>query len=226
MQQYKRNIFFISGLAIAFSATLIFLTTFFPRGNDTVHNTNEFNKWLNNPAHNCIKTKEIAGVKIVVKYQPPSYVALKESEAGISSEKESTQNGFGKQKNLVTFLMTIGPAEKNGENTHRSVMADGINNHDEYVQRVMDANFYMDKYLKLYIDDEALDPVLSIVENVYELSENRNFLVVFAIKEEKINKSKDFLFVYDDPFFNMGKVQFDFRGKDMENARRVSVVRK
>jgi hypothetical protein len=92
----------------------------------------------------------------MVKYQPPLYLALK--DAGRESMQTEKKDHFvdslrqlrGK---LMTFIMTIGLDKSLSQRSARSsVMSEGINGYQEYVQRVLSTNFFMEQYISLYVD--------------------------------------------------------------------------
>jgi hypothetical protein len=224
MKWSSKNIVLFTGAVIAIIAVMAIV--FYGTGHSSVKNISEFNAWLNKEKHGCIKEREINGVRVTVKYQPPNYQVLKELESNSDSYRALGRKSGSlkmKQQRLITFLMSISPAESMEKK--KGVMYEGVEGYGDYVQRVMATNFYMDHYLKLYIDGVSYEPVLSTVENVYELSQARNFVVVFAVDSvNKLKKGDDFLFVYDDPFFNMGKLQFDFSGDRLRNAGAIKIV--
>jgi len=206
--------------AIIISATVVYVSV----RRSSVKSIAEFNCWLNDVNHGCIKSRDINGVRVSVKYLPPNYQVLKEMESGGGIKGGAKVDSLKlHQQKLLTFLMTIGPTEN--KEKKKGIMYEGVEGYGDYVQRVMSANFYMDHYLKLYIDGVLYKPALSLVENIYELSQDRNFIVVFAAESnEQFKKGREFLFVYDDPFFNMGKLQFDFSGNQLQNAGGVEIV--
>lgn len=190
-----------------------------------VHGIAEFNDWLNKPEHGCISDKRIAGIKIVVKYLPPAYMALKKLERLQPKNSETGDSILETENHIASFLMTIGPDADAGEGKKISSAAyEGTRNYHEYAQRFLEMNFFMEKYVKLYADGQLYNAVFAVVDNVYELSDNRSFILTFILK--KVNGLKDkreCVFVYEDPFFNLGKVQFNFLGVDLQGARDVCV---
>ncbi len=215
-------------------STIIFLSggalfCFVSWKKSTVGNLEQFNEWLNAPANGCIGLRKIAGVRISCKYQPPQYIALKDrNNPGVSAMKEGAniENSLARQNKMLTFLLTIGPDKDLPEQRQAgSVMYEGVANREEYVERVFSTNFYMEQNLTLYVDNEIYKPALCILENVYELSDQRNFIVTFVgDKVKNINDGKEYILEYDDPYFEMGKVQFRFESTDLNNAKNIKVI--
>ncbi len=215
-------------------ATVIFLSgislvCFISWKKSTVDNLEQFNEWLNTPANGCMGVRRIAGVRISCKYQPPQYISLKDmSNPSMSTMKGGAnfENSLARQNKMLTFLLTIGPDKELPEQRQAgSVMYEGVANREEYVERVFSTNFYMEQNLTLYMDNEMYKPALCILENVYELSDQRNFIVTFVgDKVKNINDGEEYILEYDDPYFEMGKVQFRFASTDLKNARNIKVI--
>lgn len=187
----------------------------------------EYNKWLNEKDNGCIKTKTISGISVDVKYQPPSYVVLKQLNTRKGIKVQSKDSLLTIQNKLLTFLITLGPDKELSKNKKAgSVMYEGLADQAEYNDRVLRMNFFMEQYISLYIDGAKKQPVLALVENLYELSDSRTFVLVFS--PESINddllKGKEYVFEYDDPFFNLGKVQMTFSGDQLASARDINIA--
>lgn len=184
-----------------------------------IDNVQQFNNWLNDPAHGCIQSKRIAGAAISVKYQPPKYLLLKDSrEGGLT---RASLDSIAKSKTL-TFLLQIGPDEHlNEEKQAGPIRYDGASDMQDYAERVTEANFFMNEHIGLYIGSKYYRPALVIADNVYELTRTLKFMIVFSIADAV--KSNEYLVVYDDPFFGMGKVQFPFSAAKLSDANRLKV---
>jgi hypothetical protein len=191
-----------------------------------IKSVNEFNKWLGEEKRGCTLNKRIGGVSITVQYKPPAYAVLKDIELMKRNAKGKLWDSLmTTQEKLVTFIMTIEP-DKEVEKAKQasSIMYEGVTDRDQYADRVVTTNFFMDQHVKLYIGSKVYKPVMAVVENLYELSDVRNFNIVFAPdKFEKGNWNNDYLFVYEDPFFGIGNVQFNFLKANLRSAENVSI---
>ncbi|MDR3678869.1 MAG: hypothetical protein P4L41_02810 [Flavipsychrobacter sp.] len=216
----------VIGFCVLGGGILVILATLFVHLHKRVGNIQGYNSFLNEERNGCISTKEITGVNVTIKYQPPLYMTLKETEQLKANEiQPSWDSIYKKQTCMTTFLMTIGPDKLKRKDKRHSIMYEGVNDYAEYTQRVLSTNFNMVQQIRLYVNGEERIPVLSLLENVYELSEDRSFVIVFVNNGMKSMKGNDYIFVYDDPFFNIGKVQFHFKGDDLEDANNVIVKR-
>jgi hypothetical protein len=188
----------------------------------TMNNLTTLNKWLNNPSNGCIKTRSIAGVKITAKYLPPAYAILKHTEKYSSASRERIIDSLSANSDSTyTFLMTLSPDKAEEDNS--SVAFKNTINMDEYAKRLLAMNFSMDNCTSLIIDNKKYAPVISIVENTYEMSNSRNFLIVFLPDRSSIGKGKECLFFYNDPFFDMGNVQLSFSMADIRKSQTIPI---
>lgn len=198
----------------------------------SIHNISELNNWLNDPDNGCAISKNIAGISLSVKYLPPMYMVMKEmNRAGQAATSVLKDSLLDKQNHLITFLFSLNPAKNDKNNVQPgqeqvSVMYSNVPDYAAYVDRMMTMNFSMERYVDLYIDGVKYKPVLTTVENLYELSDGRNFVVMFMPDNKTYNLPdvKELTFVYADPFFNMGNVQMNFSGKDLGAAQKLNYV--
>lgn len=205
---------------------LILGTVLLASCSSAIGSVEEFNDWLNDHENGCVKTKQIAGFDLTVKYNPPKYLVLKHVRRHKNNvDKIYIDSMLNGQNKALSFLMTIGPDKAATEERRASsVMFEQVSNQKEFTERVLSVNFFMDQHVKLFIDGTEHLPLFALVDNVYELSDSRSFVVVFASEQNDLLKGKEYLFEYDDPFFGMGKVQFDFAGERLAEARDVQVL--
>lgn len=216
----KIILFYISFLVAAISLSSC---------NTAISSIEEFNEWLNDDGNGCIAKKNLAGIRMTLKYIPDKYLDLQNKKRKSWNEKKHNNGDTSLLQSNVSgynFLMTIGP-DKEVEQKYQAsgVMFEGIHSYQEYTERLLTMNFFMDQYLKLYVDGVGIMPKLVIAENVYELSDARNFNIVFE-KNDTSTKDVDeeITLVYSDPYFGMGNVQFSFSKKALENADNLELI--
>lgn len=190
--------------------------------------TSEFNKWLNNKENGCYVEKDIAGISVSFKYLPPSYKVLQAVELSNKLKKSVDADSLATLSNkTMSFLMTIAPSgdkkvTKGDPSPH--VMYEGVANYSEFAERVTTMNFFMDQYIKMYVDGDSVKPVMVLAENTYELSEKRLFDIAF-VSEKKILDNGEYIIVYSDPYFGMGDIQFSFRQKNIDKANNINIIK-
>ena len=222
----NRKIYLISSFcALLFAICSLLLISW---KSNHLDNIGQYNDWLNNESNRCILTRSIGGVKISIKYQPPLYVALKDI-AGVKISpnlKKSIVDSVVKNENqVITFLMIIGP-DKDVPERRRSapITSEGVHEQSDFAERVISTNFYMEQNMNLYVDGVKYKPAISVMENLYELSDQRSFSIAFVSEGGKnINAGNEYIFEYDDPYFNVGKVQFRFSGESFQSARNLRI---
>lgn len=202
---------------ILYCIFFIGLSSLFSCKKREVNSVEEYSKWINEPENGLIQTKRIKGLKVSVKYLPNEYLVYKETIGNDNTEtyKDSLKKEY---KNSLTFLMIIAPDEEKGNKN--DIMTEGINNYQEYSERLLALNFQLDKNISLRSGTIELKPVLSALENTYGLSKSRNILFVFAANEEqkgKMNDSETIDFVYIDELFSLGIMHFDFANKKLKD---------
>lgn len=175
---------------------------------EDVKTAEEYLKWMNQPESGLVIEKKIADKKITVKYLTPEYLTyneLKDKETYSEKTKDSIFNWYSSSR---TFLMTIRPADENGE----SVQMEGITSMSEYTERTKTLNFDMGEYLRLITEKAEFIPVLTSMENTYDLQKYRNIYVVYSEKDsaEDLFSSKKIDFVFNDELFSTGISHFVF----------------
>lgn len=189
-----------------------------PSCNKTVSDISELNKWLNTPANGCIKSTSISGIKITAKYLPPVYSVLKDLNRNRVTDID---RAIEKHDSTIMFLLTIG-VDEDKKGVVQPLMDANVDDYSRYTERVMETNFGMEKYLRLYINDIECHPIYAIVENVYEISDTRNFVVLFRNPKSNLN-DKEWVLTYNDEFFNIGKVQAFFDTRDINRANEITI---
>lgn len=179
-------------------------------GHERMQTPNEFVKWLNTPENGYYVEKNVGNIRMVAKLLPSEYLAINEAsqEGEIASQRLSDLKTF--YDSTITFLFTIGPAK-----SHEGVditKAD-IQSEEQYRERFEKLNFHFAEYIRLDREGKEYVPVLTRMENVYGLTDSRNFYVVFSPqtnKEEFIEKATYKLSYYDE-FFETGITKFSFK---------------
>jgi len=188
-----------------------------------IDDVQSFNEWLNAPENGCVVNKKIGGVKLTVKFQPSGYIILKDFGKESLNNARYRDSVKRKQRLATTFLLEIEPdnnVEKAGQKS--SVMYEGVEDYRDYTERTITTNFFMDSHIRMFFEEQEYQPLIAVTENMYELSDTKRFLIAFDVGTLK--KGVDYDFVYDDPFFGIGKVQFSFSGTDLVEAENVDVT--
>lgn len=185
----------------------------------------EMYKWMSNPENGLIKSRSINGIKITAKYFPPEYLLykdLKTYDEFSPSLKDSLMEWY---KFNHTFLLNIALDEENAKDI--DVMRYGVRNYEEYKEKFISMNFDLTDYLSLKMKDKKLAPVLTNLENVYGLSNDRNIHVVFSTDEKTgYDDFEELDLVYNDEIFETGINHFVFHKKDIESTPAIKFWKK
>lgn len=190
----------------------------------------ELNEYLNNADNGCSLTKTINKIDVTVKYLPSSYLVLKSLQSKIDDvsllDKSILADSLLKaQDNFLTFIMTISPQlNKDSKSDATPIMYNGIEDEIGYVERVFSMNFSLEQHIRLYNGKQEIKPIAAFVENVYELSDGRNFMITFPRHEiKRLGEMQEISFVFTDPYFNVGTLQFHFNTEDIIDANKLKV---
>ena len=185
----------------------------------------QFYSWMNNPENGLVKKETVGPIDYTVKYLSPDFLAYSE---WVEEEDSSMtlRDLIDEYDNSFTFLFTVAPNESAGD---VDIMKAGVMNYEQYADRVYELNFNLADAIQLDVDGVQLSPVLTRLENIYGMSNQRNFYIVFApiAGHENIFKgAKDITFSYVDPIFETGISQFKFNGLDFKEIPELSFVQK
>mgnify|MGYP003626904035 CR=1 FL=1 len=191
----------------------LFLAIMFSSCNHSIDDFNTYMEYLAEKDNGLVKEKSIGGIQLKVKYLPNDYLVYND----IKQNKQKTKGLVDSVKltyaNSITFMMVIGP----DKNESFDITRVGVDNYEEFAQRIEEINFNMMQYVKLQVNNEEYSPELYQMESTYGLEQSRKFLFVFKAKDEKSNTilKDDFQFVYADEMFNTGINKFQFKHSDV-----------
>ncbi len=170
-------------------------------------------QWINDPGNGLVKTKNVEGIKLTVKYLPAEFLALKEAKEESVYNAKTYDSLFNLYKSSHTFLLSIASVEN--ENSNDPMYKD-LEDFPEYKKRAKTMNFDMQSYLTLRTSTEEFKPTLAIMENTYSLKGQRNIYVVFTDQSPKDEMKEDaFDFVFNDEIFQTGQNHFIFEKSDI-----------
>lgn len=171
--------------------------------------------WLNDPDHGLVKTKNINGLNVTVKYMPPDFLAYTEYINAPQGMKQSRDSLLMWYKKNLTFLISISLDENNKSSL--DIMRMGVTNYSEYREKFLALNFDLSESISLKSKTKSIKPVLTNLENVYGASQSRNITIVFSPQDlnEFLAKSRELDFVYDDEVFSMGIMHYKFNLQEL-----------
>ena len=195
---------------------LLFILTLFICGCSSDFQTErEFYQWWNDSENGLVKEKEINDFKLIVKYMPPEYLAYNELK-GKNFTRSEYDDLYDKYKSSRTFLLSILPAD---EKSTQDVLYYNLQSVEEYKQRIMEMNFSPGEYISLKTDCGVYKPVLSTMENVYNIDPKRSLYLVFADNEENqgLLNANELDLVFEDYIFDTGINHFSFNKNKLDN---------
>jgi hypothetical protein len=193
---------------------LLIIALFLVSCGGNIDDEQDYYKWLNNEAHGLIKTRKINGFSITMKYLPADLLVYNQCEQASKSKRDSL---LARYKNGYTFLFTI---TDDIEDTKSDIIFYNVYSEEEFKIRFSNLHFNIGQYIWINYESEQYFPVLSIMENTYNLKQSRSFYLVFSDKDklDEILKMEKVDIVFNDIFFETGISHFIFKKNDLESV--------
>lgn len=178
----------------------------------------DYLKYINDQENGLMKEKEVSGLQYKVKYLPVDYLVYNdlnkiEGKQNLKEEKKKLEKQYA---HSLCFMMTMGPADD--ENFDLTYL--GVKNYDEYAKQMEVLNFKMGTFLTLEMGGKLIKPELVQMENTYGLGKQRNFMILFSVKDnkkDKFMKDHDVRLIYSDELFGTGINNFSFQKEVIKN---------
>lgn len=178
----------------------------------SIDNEKELLKWLNTPSNGFVKKSSSNGFVLTMKYLPPEYLAFNEMKKDARGNTD-LQEYLESFKNSRTFLLTIAPDDKKMDATTY-----GVSNMSDYSQRIKDLSFNIKESLILKTDSgQRYNPVLTTMENLYEIGNKKSIYIVFSDDKKHILNSEKLDITFQDTFLDTGITHFVFKRKKIDN---------
>lgn|GEM_PF-1176552 len=187
----------------------------------------DFTRWINDPDHGMVKDVYVNGLHISIKHLPTDYLVRSEVSKILHTNKEfpltsSTIDSIrGLYTESMTFVLGIGPDERKEKGG--DVMFRDITSYPEFVQRAMNLNFEMDKFVSMRVGSSQYAPVLTNLENTYGLNTARSIVLVFPRPPDVPDgEEAGYEVVWNDMLYTTGIHRFFFSARDMESIPALS----
>ncbi len=186
------------------SFILFSLLTCFYSCNDSIDSKEELLTWMADVDNGYVKKNRANGFLLSMKYLPTEYLAINEMNKDGNSSK--LYNEYLKEfENSKTFILTIVHEDKTIDaSTYK------VSNLSEYSKRITDLSFNIKDIVYLKTNTgKKISPVLTTMENEYELGNKKTFYLVFS-DEGKIMASEKIDIILEDTFLDTGLSHFVF----------------
>ncbi len=168
--------------------------------------------WIADEENGMVKKTEANNFILTMKYLPPELLAL--NEAGNKDSLDLYKKYLKEFKGSRTFILTM----KN-QNASVDITNYGVTDITEYKSRISYLNFDIKDHV--YIKTESgrkIKPVLSTMENIYEIGDTKSIYFVFADENEEVLKSNTLDIVFEDNIIDTGISHFLFAKKFLDNT--------
>lgn len=192
---------------------LIVFSIVFMQCHNTIDDKAELMRWMANKNNGLIKQHSGNGFLLTLKYLPPEYLAINEVDSDGGNSTKSYSEYLNNFKYSRTFLLTIAH-----DNTKVDITNYNVFSMPEYKQRIEELNFKIKDYIYLKTEKgKKYAPVLSTMENIYEIGNRKSIYLVFSDDKERILSTETLDVVFQDEFIDTGISHFVFKKKNIDN---------
>ena len=188
----------------------------------TVDSEQELLQWLNKKDQGFVKKTKANGFVMTMKYLPPEYLAINEMGKDEENGRQSIEEYLKEFKNSRTFLLTI---QHDDENVDAGTY--GVRNLQEYNQRIQALSFGLKQAIQLKTDSgKKYEPVLTTMENLYEIGNKKSIYIVFSGEHQEIFTSEKLDIVFQDTYLDTGISHFVFQKKNIDQLPTLTFLNK
>lgn len=174
----------------------------------------EYFGYISNPENGLVIKKSVNGINMSARVLPTDYLAFQDYQEAL--DFDSLKNFYNQS---LTFTLHLEPDEV----VHgASIMSHGVHDEKELKQRAITMNFDMSNYIKLRANNTEYEPVLTTLENTYDLTNGRTVYIVFENTEE-LGSAEELDLVFEDEMFQTGINHFNFKGEQVKNTPKLKV---
>jgi hypothetical protein len=201
-------------LIIRFSVILCLLSLI--SCNRGIDSEGELYNYLGKEKNGLISSRTHDGIKFTMKYLPSEYLAFNELKTQYSPSRIIVDSTIKSFNDTYSFLLTV---EFDGVNAGENPLMFGINNLEEYKEKIEELSFDLDQSVYIQSDSADIAPVLWNLENSYTAGNKRSLLLVFP--KTGTEKSKSLDIVFSDNIFSTGINHFNFRKESIQSIPRI-----
>jgi hypothetical protein len=182
----------------------------------------KYAQWIAKEENGLVKEKKIKTVDIKARFLPSQYLAYNDWLSSDSISYDSVLNSY---KCGLSFQIQL-EADK-ADKTYGNLMFYNVPSQEAFMARSRYLSFNIQEFIWLESGETKFEPVLSHFEGYEQLGNKMNFRVVFIVSAYNCGvEPKDFTNVkltFDDPFWDLGTVNFEFEGKNLVGLPRLEM---
>ena len=174
--------------------------------------------WIRDSENGLKRVKKIGDFTFTLLYKPKEYMACMEYQPH-ELDEHNLKSATESYSELEHFELRIEIDKSHGE-----VLKYGVNNREEYQDRITYYAFKANQDAKLILKNnehqKELDCVVHHWERTYDAGPVN--IIQFAFKKDD-SSEQDKVFVFDDKIFNTGRLKFKLRKEDLMNLPEIKV---
>jgi len=173
-----------------------------------------FLSYSNNHENGLKKNVVYKDINLSIKLIPSNYFLLKDHdfENLKSVERNRLKHDY---EHSIYFILEITPNEKRDRIIDRQTY-----NVAEFKRKTQGLNFNLEQLVSLKIKDQEFFPVLSSLQNVYELEGSKSILLAYNLED---SIKEDVVVKFNDQIFTGETFEFEFRKSDINNIPQLTI---
>ena len=158
---------------------------------------------------NFIKEKEVKRVAVQARFLEPYNAALNQLGDKVYKIKAKRDSVLSLNANALSFVVSFNSLDK------VALSKVNIYTPEEYHQRIYQLAYDMAAYFSITTSSGTLQPVMVTTDYQMDAVDGIKFLVQFEVdsdlKKEWIKKEEDIKLSFNDPFWQLGKLNFTYK---------------
>lgn len=197
---------------------LLSILTFGCSQNPAELSWNEYTAWITKEANGLHKTRQSKNINIAATFQPSDFIAYKSLAPDQGYDLQSIDSLRASLGNSLNFQITI-----SAKDSDINLLWWGIGSYPDYKQRVNQLSFNAGQMIRLAIDDQESQVLLTHFEGYNELSNKVILHVAFEKKNGVLLNGKSRIkLTFEDPFWGSGVNHFTYEIEDIANIPRLT----
>ncbi|MEM7106689.1 MAG: hypothetical protein AAF519_00590 [Bacteroidota bacterium] len=177
-----------------------------------------YTSWLAEESNGLYKMKQSKNINITATFQPSDFIIYKSLDPDQGYHLQSVDSLRTSLHGSLNFQITI-----SAKNPDVNLLWWGVGSYPDYKQRVNQLSFNAGQMLRLVIDDQESQVLLTHFEGYNELSDKIILHVAFENKNGGLLDSQSKIkLTFEDPFWGSGVNHFTYKMEDITNVPKLT----
>jgi len=195
-------------------AIILLPILFFSCSSNTNHDPSLYLEYAGDAKNGLIQSISYNDIDISLKLIPSNYFLLKDNALDILN-KTMIYDLKEDYAHSLYFMLDVSPKRKSNKIIDRNTF-----DIEEFKRKTQGLNFNLEQLVSININGNYLYPVLSSLQNVYELDGSKSILLAFQLEQIL---DTDIKCSFDDKLFTGETFEFTFLKADFDNIPQLSI---